>query len=369
MNVSEFAKDWDHEQVVFCRDQETGLKAIIAIHDTTLGPALGGCRFWDYESQDEALFDVLRLSRGMTYKAAVAGLPLGGGKSVLIGDPAKLKSEAFFKTFGRFVQSLGGRYITAEDVNIRVGDMNQVSLETKYVTGISPEKGGSGDPSPVTAWGVFCGIKAAAQFRLKRDSLKGLKVAVQGCGSVGRYLCDHLHSEGAELIITDINEQNIRLVKEKTGATVVAPEQIFSQDVDIFAPCALGAVLNDDTIAELKSPVVAGGANNQLLDEDKHMKMLTAKNILYAPDYVINAGGLINVCAELQGYQAEKARGDASKIFDTLLKIFKSSESQGMNTLLSANALAEERILSAKKNGRPGISQTFDNQSWINRPK
>ena len=354
-----------HEQIVFCNDQATGLRAIIAIHDTTLGPALGGCRFRDYQDQDEALIDVLKLSKGMTYKAAIAGLPLGGGKSVILGDPEQLKSESFFRAFGRFVNSLGGRYITAEDVNIRVEDMNQVAMETNYVTGITVKNGGSGDPAPVTAWGVFSGIRAAVAARLEKENLSGLRVAVQGCGSVGKYLSRYLHRAGARLIISDISEKNLSAVRAETGATIVPHEQIFSQDVDIFAPCALGGILNDETIPKIKAPVIAGGANNQLLDENRHMDMLTERKILYAPDYVINAGGLINVWHELRGYAAKKAKKDAAGIFTTLKNIFKDAEKTGWNTHQAANHLAESRIAHVRKTGRPGISQTLANQDWI----
>lgn len=252
-----------HEQVVFCHDKATGLKAIIAIHDTTLGPALGGCRMWNYDSEEEALKDVLRLSRGMTYKAAVAGLNLGGGKSVIIGDPKKLKSEAFFKTFGKFVDSLGGRYITAEDVNIKVEDIETVGTETPYVTGITTGEG-SGDPSPITALGTYHGIRASVEHRLGKTSLSGLKVAIQGCGAVGSYLAELLHKDGAQLYVSDIDESKVQNLVQKFGAEPIDGDKIHSLPVDVYAPCALGAILNDKTIPELKTQVVAGAANNQL---------------------------------------------------------------------------------------------------------
>lgn len=363
-NLTDFQ---DHEQVVFCHDRSTGLKAIIAIHDTTLGPALGGCRLRDYGSQEEALFDVLRLSKGMTYKAAVAGLPLGGGKSVIIGDPAQLKSEPLFRCFGRFINQLGGRYITAEDVNITVEDMNQVAEETEYVAGITTGSGGSGDPSPVTAWGIYSGIRAAVAHRLKKDTLSGLKVAIQGCGSVGRNLARYLHDAGAQLTVADISEKNLASVLDHINAKVVPPESILSQDVDVLAPCALGAILNDQSIPDIRAGIVAGGANNQLLDEVRHMQMLIDKKILYAPDYVINAGGVINVCSELRGYNPEEARTAASGIFDTLIKIFQEAEASGGNTQKAANQLAEDRIARDRKNGRQSISQNYNNQDWIMR--
>lgn len=355
------------EQVVFCNDQATGLRAIIAIHDTTLGPALGGCRFRDYENQNEALIDVLRLARGMTYKTAAAGLPLGGGKAVIIGKPDSLKSEALFRAFGRFVHSLSGRYITAEDVNITVEDMNQVALETPYVTGITSNAGGSGDPGPVTAWGIFAGIKAAARYRLGKEQLKGVRVAIQGCGSVGSHLAGYLHEAGALLTVSDISPENVRKVQTKTGAQVASPESIFSQDADIFSPCALGGCLNDATIPVIKAPIIAGAANNQLLDETRHMNMLMEKKILYAPDYVINAGGVINVCHELRGFDAQKARDEAEGIGETLSKLFAAAETMGQNTHLAANQLAETRIAKAREEGKPTISQTYNNQTWIKR--
>lgn len=354
-----------HEQVVFCHDKATGLKAIIAIHDTTLGPALGGTRMWDYANEADAVFDVLRLSRGMTYKAACAGLNLGGGKAVIIGDAKKLKSEALFRAFGRFVNSQGGRYITAEDVNTNVTDMAHVATETNYVTGLTSRPGGSGDPSPVTAWGVFHGIKAAARHRLGKDSVKGLKVAVQGVGAVGRYLCGYLHEEGAQLIISDIDATRTKAVADKFGAKIVDGPAIFSSEVDVFAPCALGAIINDETLPMLKCPIVAGGANNQLLDENKHGKILRDKKILYAPDYVINAGGLINVYNELCGYNAEAARRQAAGIYDTLIQVFEDADKQGICTHTASNAFAERRIASVR--AVTGFKHNYDNQTWIRR--
>lgn len=354
-----------HEQVVFCHDRATGLKAVIAIHDTTLGPALGGTRMWDYANEQDALFDVLRLSRGMTYKAACAGLNLGGGKAVIIGDAKKMKSEALFRAFGRFVNSLGGRYITAEDVNVNVNDMEWCASETNYVTGISSRPGGSGDPSPVTAWGVFHGIKAAVRHRLGKDSVHGLKVAVQGAGAVGKYLCGYLAEEGAELFISDIDATKTQAMAEKFKAKVLDGQAIFAAPVDVFAPCALGAIINDETIPMLKCPVIAGGANNQLLDENKHGKILRDKKILYAPDYVINAGGLINVYNELRGYNAEVARKQAQGIYNTLLQVFEDADRQSISTHQASNAFAERRIASVRS--VTAFKHTYDNQSWIRR--
>lgn len=354
-----------HEQVVFCHDKASGLKAIIAIHDTTLGPALGGTRVWDYANEDDALFDVLRLSRGMTYKAACAGLNLGGGKAVIIGDAKKIKNEALFRAFGRFVNSLSGRYITAEDVNTNVTDMEHCATETNYVTGISSRPGGSGDPSPVTAWGVFYGIKAAVRHRLGKDSVKGLKVAVQGTGAVGRFLCDYLHNEGAQLIVNDIDGARAKAIADKYNAKVVEGNAIFSTDADVFAPCALGAIINDETLGLLKVPVIAGGANNQLLDENKHGKVLHDKKILYAPDYVINAGGLINVYNELKGYNREVALRQAEGIYNTLLSVFDHADKKGISTHAASNEYAEKRIASVR--AVTSFKHTYDNQFWIQR--
>ncbi|SMF82601.1 Glu/Leu/Phe/Val family dehydrogenase [Pseudobacteriovorax antillogorgiicola] len=365
MAIFETLAGTGHEQVVFCNDEATGLKAIIAIHDTTLGPALGGCRMWDYGSEEEALEDVLRLSRGMTYKAAVSGLSLGGGKSVIIGDPKKLKNEAFFRTFGRFVDSLSGRYITAEDVNIRVKDMESVALETPYVTGINSRVGGSGDPSPVTAWGVFNGIKASVKHKLGKDSVNGLTVAVQGCGAVGTFLTEFLTQEGAKVFAADLNQDKVKNVVESFGAEAVDLNKIHSLPVDVYAPCALGGILNDNTIPELQTTIVSGGANNQLLDEAKHAAMLKEKGILYAPDYVINAGGLINVYQELQGYDADAARTKAAGIFDTLINIYKESDEQGITTIQASNKIAEDRINSVRN--MKDLRNNFEGQLWINQ--
>lgn len=343
MSISQYLDQWGHEQVVFCNDKNTNLRAIIAIHDTTLGPALGGCRFWDYKSEDEALFDVMRLSRGMTYKAAMAGLKLGGGKSVIIGDPKKLKSEEFFRAFGRFVDSLGGRYITAEDVNIKVDDMDHVAKETKHVTGIS-KAGGSGDPSPLTALGVFHGIRASVKFKLNKDQLNGLTVAIQGCGSVGSHLCELLHEAGAKLLVSDINDEATRVVRDRFGAEIVDNKTIHTQEVDVFSPCALGAGLNDETIPQLNTGIVAGAANNQLLDETKHMNALHDRGICYAPDYVINAGGLINVYHELHGYNYDAAKKDVENIYKTVLEILTLGKETNTTTAEASNKLAEERI-------------------------
>ena len=333
-----------HEQVVFCNDQATGLKAIIAIHNTTLGPALGGTRMWNYSSDEEAVVDVLRLSRGMTYKAAISGLNLGGGKAVIIGDPS-LKNEAFMRRFGRFVDSLGGRYITAEDVNMKTRDMEYVHMETDHVTGIPESMGGSGDPSPVTAYGVYMGMKATAHHVFGSDILTGKKIAVQGVGQVGMFLVDHLTKEGAKVFISDIDSGKLETVAKKSGAEVVDMNDIYDLDMDIYSPCALGATLNDDTIPRLKASIVAGGANNQLKEEKKHGYMLIDKGITYAPDFLINAGGLINVGAEYYGpYNREKAHLDAEKIYGTTLDILKMASEESISTQEAAIKIAEKRI-------------------------
>lgn len=362
MKVFEYASSMGHEQVVYCHDASTGLKAIIAVHDTTLGPALGGCRFWNYDTEEQALFDVLRLSRGMTYKAAVAGLNLGGGKAVILGNPKALKSEALFRSFGRFVQSLCGRYITAEDVNIHVADMEHVALETRYVTGLSSHNG-SGDPSPVTALGVYHGIRASARFKLGLDSLKGLRIAVQGCGAVGRNLLQLLHRDGAKLCIADISAENLKLASAICPAEIVDPNKIHAADVDLFAPCALGAIINDETIPEIKATIIAGGANNQLLDEKKHGEILRQRGILHAPDYVINAGGLINVSHELRGYNREAALAEARKIEEVLMKVFQLAKDQSIPTQMASDKIAESRIAAVKASKQ--LNQTYESQLWI----
>ena len=337
-----------HEQVVFCHDEESGLDSIIAIHDTTLGPALGGTRMWPYRSADEALTDVLRLSEGMTYKAAVADLALGGGKAVIIGDSKRDKTPELLRAHGRFVDTLGGRYITAEDVGIGVEDMEYVYEETKYVTGIRSTPHGSGDPSPVTAYGVYNGIKASARKKLGTDELKGIRVAVQGAGHVGYHLCENLASEGAVLTICDIDEERVQKVVADFGATPVDSDAIYDVECDVFAPCALGAIINDGTLRRLRCSIVAGAANNQL-QEDRHGDALDAKGILYAPDYVINAGGLINVYGELVGYGLETAKEKARGIYGTLLSIYDIAEDEAIPTYRAADRLARERIRRARE--------------------
>jgi leucine dehydrogenase len=338
----------NHEQLVFCNDKETGLKAIIAIHDTTLGPALGGTRMWNYNCDNDAIIDVLRLSRGMTFKAAITGLSLGGGKAVIIGDSSTQKSEALMRKFGEYVNSLGGKYITAEDVGMSASDMVHVKKETDFVTGIPVEMGGGGDPSPVTAFGVYMGMKAAAKYKWGSDDLNAKKILVQGVGHVGENLVKHLSDDGADVYINDINEVNLQRVSDLYNAQIVEGNLIYDLDVDIYSPCALGATINDITIEMFKCEIIAGAANNQLKDEDKHAKRLQEKGILYAPDFLINAGGLINVYSEINGYDREKAISRTRKIYDTTLEIFSKSDEEEITTHQAALRLAMERIAQAK---------------------
>lgn len=334
----------NHEQVVFCQDNETGLKAIIAIHNTVLGPALGGTRMWVYNNEQEALNDVLRLSRGMTYKASVAGLNLGGGKAVIIGDSRTIKNEALLRRFGKFVNSLGGKYITAEDVGMGSKDMEHIYTETKFVSGLPESLGGSGDPSPVTAFGVYQAMKASAKERFGNDSLSGKKVALQGTGSVGRSLVGHLVKEGAKVFVNDINEDNLKRVSSDHKVEIVGADKFFDLDMDIYAPCALGATVNSDTLSRLKCSIICGAANNQLADEKVHGEEVIKKGILYAPDFVVNAGGLINVYSELNGYNRERALSQAENIYNTTLKIFEISKDKKIPTYQAANQLAEKRV-------------------------
>ncbi len=333
-----------HEQVVFCSDEASGLKAIIAIHDTILGPALGGCRMFPYASEKEALTDVLRLSRGMTYKAAVSGLDLGGGKSVIIGDPKKQKSELLFRALGRFIEGLGGRYITAEDSGTTMQDMEFMRKETSHVVGISRSFGGSGDPSPVTALGVFSGIQAAVEEHLGKSSLAGLRVAVQGVGHVGYHLVGHLVRAGCKVIVADVDQDSLKKTCTDHKVESVAVDKIYDVECDIFAPCAMGASINEGTIPRLKCSIIAGAANNQLLNEKTDAAMLATKGILYAPDYVINAGGLINVSNELQGYNQEYALQQAEGIYDILKNVFVVAKRENIPTFRAADDLAMQRI-------------------------
>ncbi len=341
MDVFRSMQEFGHEQVVVSHEPTSGYLGIIAIHDTTLGPALGGTRFWQYDNFDEALTDALRLARGMTYKAAVAGLNLGGGKAVIVGDNQRTDREILFRAHGRFVESLGGRYITAEDVGTSPADMEFVRRETDHVAGL---QGLSGDPSPVTGYGVYMGMRAAAKHRWGSESLEGKTVAVQGAGKVAYYLCQHLQEEGARIIVTDIDEGKVAFLVEHLGATAVAPEAIYDQPADIFAPCALGAIINDDTLKRLRVEIIAGGANNQLEDPDRHGPLLEERGLTYAPDFVINSGGLINVYGEIEGWTQERAKRKAQEIYDTILHVFLIAERDRIPTYQAADRLAEERI-------------------------
>ena len=334
-----------HEQVMFCTDAHTGLNAIIAIHNTTLGPSLGGTRLWNYNSHDEAIIDALRLSRGMTYKSAISGLNLGGGKAVLIGDASKLKNEAYWRRYGRFVNNLGGKYITAEDVNTSSRDMEYIHMETKHVTGVPEYLGGSGDPSPITAYGVYVGMKAACKKVYGNDSLSGRKVLVQGAGNVGRTLIDHIIEDGGKVYVSDINENNIKLVVAKhPEVEVLDNNNIFNSEFDIYAPCALGASVNTESINKMKCAIIAGAANNQLADENVHGPMLVEKGITYVPDFLINAGGIINISVELEGYNRARAIGIVEKIYGRTLDNFELAERDNIHNQLAAMRMAEKRI-------------------------
>lgn len=334
-----------HEQLVFCTDKNSGLRAIVAIHNTTLGPALGGTRFWNYSNEDDAIIDVLRLSRGMTYKAAISGLNLGGGKAVIIGDSRALTNrEPLFRRYGKFVQSLGGKYITAEDVGTSTGDMEFINMETDHVAGKPEELGGGGDPSPVTAYGVYLGMKAAVHHATGSDNLRGKKVLVQGVGNVGFHLVERLLKEEAVVMISDLSEDRIKKVTAGHNVAVVDKDAVYDTEMDIYAPCALGAVINDETINKLKCSVVAGAANNQLKDELKHGRALIDRGIVYAPDYLINAGGLINCYSELEGYNRERALQKTEIIYSRALEIFQIASQENITTQAAANRIAEERI-------------------------
>jgi valine dehydrogenase (NAD+) len=342
---SDSAPGDSHEQVVLCHDRDSGLKAVIAIHSTALGPALGGTRFHPYASEEEAVQDALNLARGMSYKNALAGLDLGGGKAVIIGDPATVKTEALLRAYGRFVQSLGGRYVTACDVGTYVADMDVVARECDYVTGRSPENGGAGDSSVLTAFGVFQAMRASAQHRWGAPALAGRRVGVAGVGKVGHYLVEHLVQEGARVVVTDVREEAVRRVRAAhPGVEAVADaEALIRADLDVYAPCALGGALDDTTVPVLTAGIVCGAANNQLAHPGVE-KDLADRGILYAPDYVVNAGGVIQVADEIQGFVFERAKAKAAKIFDTTLEIFARAEADGVPPAVAADRLAERRM-------------------------
>jgi len=347
MNILDHMAQYGHEQLVYCQDANVGLRAIICVHDTTLGPALGGARMYPYASEEEATLDALRLARAMTFKAAAAGLGLGGGKAVIIGDPHRDKSEALFRALGRQIEALGGRYYTTEDVGTSVRDMEWVREETRFVTGLPLEQGFSGDPSPATALGVWQGMKAAAKEVFGSDALSGLTIAVQGVGKVGCALARYLHEEGAKLIVTDANEASAKRARQDFDADLIAPDRIYDVDCDILSPNALGAVLNPNTIPRLRCRLVAGAANNQLLSEEDGEE-LHRRGILYAPDYVLNAGGIINLSYELTRYSAELAQARVRRIYETVEKLIALARSQGVSMARAADRMAEERLSAAR---------------------
>ncbi len=344
MKLFETVEEMGHEQVLFCHGRNPNIKAIIAIHDTSLGPAMGATRLLPYVNEEAALKDVLRLSRGMTYKAACANIPVGGGKAVIIANPED-KCDGLFEAYGRFIENLNGRFITGQDVNITPQDVCTIRRQTSHVVGTSEKSGG---PAPITARGVLLGIKAAVSFRLENKGLEGLKVAVQGLGNVGGNLCKYLHEHGVQLYVTDVSSEKVEQAASLYGAKVVAPDEIYAQDVDVFAPCALGGILNSQTIPQIKAPIVAGAANNQLENEQLHSQALTSMGILYCPDYVINGGGLINVYNEMIGYDETKAFQQLNNIYDTLSEIFAIARSAEITTYEASRRLAEERIAKAK---------------------
>ncbi|UKJ09372.1 leucine dehydrogenase [Solitalea lacus] len=333
-----------HKNIVYCFDKSTGLKAIIAIHDTTLGPAIGGVRMWNYRSEADALDDVLRLSRGMTYKAAITGLNFGGGKAVIIGDSNKGKSEALMRRFGKFVNNMSGEFIAAQDVGTNLRDMEYIRMETNHVAGISEAVGGTGHTGPVSAYGVYMGMKASAKEQWGNDSLSNKSVAVQGIGNVGEHLVKYLREEGARVYISDLDEDRLTHVARKHDAIIVPNNQIYDLDVDIYAPCALGATVNSDTLKRLKCSIVAGSANNQLEDEELHGQMLMDMGILYAPDFLINAGGLISVYAELSGAGKKRAMQLTEDIYKVTQDIFRMSKKEQITPHKAALKIAEKRI-------------------------
>jgi len=346
-----------HEEVIFCHNKDAGLKAIIAIHNSVLGPALGGLRMWPYATEQDALNDVLRLSRGMTYKAAVSGLNLGGGKGVIISDPGKDKSEALFRAFGRFVNSLNGRYITAEDVGIDVNDMEYVFRETEFVTGVHQVHGGSGDPSPFTAYGTLQGLMAALQVKFGNEEVGNYAYAVQGVGHVGMEFVKLLRERGAKVFVTDINSDLVQRAVDDHGAEAVAPDEIYDVDAEVYSPCALGGTVNVNTLPRLKCQIICGAANNQLAD-DEIGDEVTRRGILYAPDYAVNAGGLMNVSLEIDGYNRERAMRMLRTIYFNLGRIFEIAKRDSIPTYLAADRMAEERITAIGKLRLPHLGQT-----------
>ena len=349
-HVFEMVEPMEHEQVMYFNDKDTGLKGIIAVHNTVLGPSLGGCRIWNYDNESDALWDVLRLSRGMTFKSSISGINLGGGKAVIIGNPKVKRDEAFWRRFGKFVDSLNGKYITAEDVGTSTEVMSIVMQETKHVTGKPVSAGGTGDPSPFTAYGVFLGLKASVKELTGSDSLEGKRVAVQGVGHVGHSLVGHLTAAGAKVFITDINQTNLQNTAKEFNATVVGTHEIYDLDVDVYSPCALGATVNSDTISTLRCSIIAGAANNQLADENLHGRMLLDKGIIYAPDFLINAGGVINCYREVHSLGETESNVLIENIYGRTLEIFKKSKEENIPTQEAAIRIAADRIAKAKLN-------------------
>ncbi len=347
MEMFEQLSDYACEELVFFQDDAAGLKAIIAIHDTTLGPALGGCRFWNYRSESEAVRDVLRLAKAMTLKASVAGLDLGGGKTVILGDPPRVPREPLFRALGRCVETLKGRYIIAPDVGTSVADMERIGRETRHVTGLPVEAGGGGDPSPMTALGVYQGMKACLQAAFGSHAVRGRTVVLQGLGSVGYHLAERLAAAGAKLVVADLDREKVAAAVRRFGARAVGSDDIYDQGGDIFSPCALGAVLNDETISRLQCPIVAGSANNQL-KEDRHGETLDRRGILYAPDLVINAGGLFHVASETQGYDPEWVERAVSNLYHVEGQLLALAKAEGISTHRAAIRMAEERIARCK---------------------
>jgi len=354
----------EFEQVIYCRDSEAGLNAIIAIHDTTLGPGVGGIRMYPYPSEEMALNDVLRLAKGMTYKAAISGLAFGGAKSVIIGDPEKNKTEKLLKRFADFVNDLKGQYICAKDVGIHAADLRMLHSKTKYILGVGGAKNSSGDPSPATAFGVLQGIRAIAQKVLGRASLDGLSFAIQGVGAVGHYIAQDLQSEGARLSICDVDQRALECCLEKFNAHVVHPDKIYDVKCDFFVPCAMGAVLNSETIPRLKCRVVAGSANNQLATFNDGLA-LARRGIFYAPDYVINAGGLINIAEELGGYHREKAFDHVAKIYHAMINIIKRSEEEKEPPFMMADRIAREIVANKKKRINPELKRKSSGKQFL----
>jgi leucine dehydrogenase len=341
-----------HEQVVFCQDEATGYRGIIAIHSTALGPAVGGTRFWNYATEEHALIDALRLSRGMTYKCAAAGVPLGGGKSIIIGDNKTQDREKLFRAHGRFVERLGGRYITAEDVGTSPADMEFIALETSHVGGLA---GKGGDPSPWTALGVFRAMQSAAKYRWGSDDLRDKRVAIQGCGNVGYNLAKELHAAGAKLTVSDVDAEKVKRLVAEFDAEAVSTDEIYSTETDVFAPCALGGIINDLTIEQVRAQIVCGAANNQLLEE-RHGDALEQLGILYTPDYVANAGGVLSGGADLFGWSSDKVRNEVVAIYDTVSSIFEIAKTNGIPTYKAADRLAERRLLEGDRNSQAAPS-------------